>query len=292
LTSGKTAVHGKGTLFIAPTPGYDNFEQLYNGIQAQDFAEPWGVLLKDRGLIKEDFEWWKARGFRTHCLGDYTNPNYFQDLEKILTKYDEVATAHFSSAAIFGASLARRVRIITNVCMRFNYYLDFGQGDFLNFKEDKYGNLKSTWTKLTSSDLNLAQETALQLLGSEYMGSREELKKRYLDAVSKITKPLHLYPLGESFLYRFFLKIIEFGIPIYKIYPSPVRKLMTRLISAIGFQSFIYVVSADFHDYEIVGNKKLYKEKRMWFFYPFLSERQRIQGSLPKSLLSRLFCRA
>ena len=262
---------GDGTLFIAPDPGLGTNEELYKGILAQDFVKPWGILLKERGLIKEDFEWWRVRGFRTHCVGNHTNLNFYQDLKNVLSGYIQVATAQFTSAAFFAASLSMRVRIIEDVCTNSNHRLQYGQHSSPHHREDVNDKIKDVWSRLTSSDLDVSREVALEYLGIDFMGTKEELKSRYHHAINCIKRPLHLYPIHNINIYNIILKLIAVGIPVYKFYPFPIRKVISRLRAFIGFHHVLYIRAAEFHDFGIISDKGYHEEKAYWFFNPFVT---------------------
>ena len=283
LIDGVTLSLGLGTLFIASDPGLESSEKLYKGIQAGDFIKPWGVLLKDRGLLTEDVNWWQDRGFQTHCAGNHTNPTFFQDLKGILTRYDQVATAHFTSAAFFAASLSMSVRIVEDVCLDGIAPLDYGQINNPNYTNDVDEKIKKIWIRLTSSDSEVSRMAALEHLGINFMKTKDELKSQYYHAVSNIKRPIHLYPIESEYIYRVILKLISLGIPIQRCYPFPVRKLMTRFSSYLGFNFCLKVRVADFHDFGIIENKGYYSEEYFWFWSIFVTRQNSGTRFLPRS---------
>jgi len=288
LIDGYAPCLGIGTLFVASDPGLDTNEQLYKGIQKHDFAKPWGILLKDRGLLKEDFEWWQDRGFQTYCVGNHTNINFFQDLENVLTSYSQIATAHFTSVAFFAASLRMRVRIIEDVCLTYIAPLEYGQNSSANHIEDMGGKIRTIWLMLTSSDLEVSRKVALEHLGVNFMGTREELKARYIHAVENIKRPLHLYPIENAYVYNFILKIITFGIPIYKFYPFPINKVITRLRLFFGFHFCLKIKFSDFHDFGIVTKKSYYQEEYYWFWNPLVKRESVGNRFVPRWSFSKI----
>ena len=263
---------GSGTLFIAQEPGFDNHEQLLHGIKQQRFDKPWGILLKDQGLVENDFTWWSDQGFHTHCAGNHKNKNFYQDLINILTKYNEVATPQFTSAAFFAASISMRVRVVENVLTTTNYPLEYGQKSSVHDIEDKDGNIKEVWIKLTSEDIKISRSVALHHLGIDFMGSREELKERYLQAVQAIKRPIHLYPVKSTFVYKLLLVLIKNNVPVQKFYPFPIKKIMNKILGQLGFHFILNIKTSEFHNYNIITPKKIYSEKYYWFFNPLINQ--------------------
>jgi hypothetical protein len=81
-------IQGRGTLFIAPPPSEKHFERMHRRIQEGSYPKPWGILLKDRGLIQSDFDWWAAHGFAVHTAGSVWDQNFLYQLRDIIKNYE------------------------------------------------------------------------------------------------------------------------------------------------------------------------------------------------------------
>ena len=259
--------NGKGTLFIAPPPSQKNFESMLLAIKSSEHPKPWGVLMKDRDLKQEDFQWWNMRGFITHCAGSTSDEMFFYKLRDIFSKYESVASPNMSSAVIFAVAMNRVATVLPNILIE--TFDDFNCNE-LNVYDDTDGKIATVWNKLLSNSLSVARKQAEDLLGMKYLDDTQELRRRLVDVIA-ITKerPVHLFPLKNRLLYKFFIWLIKKNFPIQKIFPNPFSKIVSKLMSLIHLQRFSIIKGSDFSHYGVSGDKGKIKIKKIYAFSLF-----------------------
>ena len=251
LLDGFAATRGKGTLFIAPPPSIEGFIRMYERILGGSYPTPWGVLIKQRGVRPEDFDWWRAKGFSVHTAGSIEDPAFYYNLRDIIEVYEVVASPNMSSAVIFGVAMERLARAIPDVGLSGIDIPDIG--DVIDL-EDREGLVSSTWHDLLSEDRAVALHCARTLLGARYMDTRDALRSRYFAALAQVKCPLHLSPITDGFAYRILATLIKAGVPLHKFFPHPFRKTLTKLLGYLRLNRLSITVGSDFAHYGICGN--------------------------------------
>ncbi len=243
---------GNGTLFIAPPPSIKNFEAILLEINGCDYPKPWGVLIKDRGVRSEDFQWWEKRGFAVHTAGSSNDKKFFYKLREIIGSYACVASPNMSSAVIFAVAMNRAAFALPNVQIT---CVDADHLDEIIVLDDTDGKIASVWRNLLSDDLILARSQAENLLGMKYMDEPEELRKRITKAIASVAdKPVHLFPSDNRFLYNVCIWLMGKGIPVQKLFPNPLKKILNRTLSYFRLNRLTIISGSDFAHYGVAGD--------------------------------------
>jgi hypothetical protein len=250
LINERETVEGKGTLFIAPPPSEEDFQGLLSAINEGNFAKPWGVLIKERGAVASDFDWWRMRGFATHTAGLVSNDRFYHNLARIFSEYQTVASPNTSSAVVFAVAMGLNAVALPDVKLTL---VDVAETrDFMDF-EDTDGKILRTWKNLLSPDRGIAQAQARELLGHRYMDSPSSLRAKY-EAVLATATPLHLFPLKDGPWYRCVVRLIEWGIPMQRLFPSPPKKILDWVRGLFRVNRLCVVHGSDFAHYRVTGS--------------------------------------
>jgi hypothetical protein len=251
-----------GTLFIAPPPSAANFDALWRAIADCGLPKPWGILIKQRGIAQEDFDWWAGRGLAVHTAGATYNASFFYNLRDIFAEYEYVASPNMSSAVIFAVAMDRRAVALPDVAVE---CVDVPNWDEIVVLEGPgCARILSTWQDLLAEDPARAKARAQELLGIGYMDTATALKARLLDAVASVSaRPIHLFPLREGPLYRACVWLIRHGIPAQKLFPSPFAKLSDKLLGLLRLNMVSVCVGSDFAHYGIRGEVAKLKVRRL-----------------------------
>jgi hypothetical protein len=255
---------GHGTLFIAPPPSLKDFEATLSKILVGDFPKPWGVLIKDRGAQPEDFLWWEMRGFTVHSAGSINDNRFFYKLRDIFVKYASVASPNMSSAVIFAVAMNRAAYALPNVRLE---QLDVFNIDEIMQLNDFNGQIANVWHNLLSTDLAVARSQAEDLLGTKYMADPEELKIKLINAITSIEdKPVHLFPLNGGLVYKICAWLIGKGVSLQKFFPTPVPKIVNRILFHFRLNKLTIIIGSDFSHYGILGDDVRLELRKVFAF--------------------------
>jgi hypothetical protein len=263
LTDKYEPPEGCGTLFIAPPPSSSNFSHLYEKILEGEYPLPWGILIKERGIEPQHFDWWESKGFCIHSAGSIEDQAFFYNLRDIFARYKSVASPNMSSAVILAVSMGRLARAIYDVEIS---AVDVPNAADAVYLDDRNGMISNTWFDLLSTDRGVALRCANSLLGACYMDSKDVLRDRYFEALSRVKSPLCLYPLRAGTLCRLTCLLIGWGVPVQKFFPNPISKVISGLAKLLGFNRLSVIVGSDFAHYGIGGNCKKFEIKKVFVF--------------------------
>lgn len=255
---------GSGTLFLAPPPSNRDFEAMLQIILKSNHPKPWGVLIKERNVRQGDFDWWRKRGFLVHTAGAVSNKQFFYNLRDIFAIYQCVASPNMSSAIIFAVAMNRRAFALPNVRIECVDVVDFEENLVL---DDVSGKITDVWRDLLSDDLFRARSRAEDLLGMRYMDNADNLRDRLTKAIeSVLNKPVHLFPAGNGRIYRVCIWLIGKHIPVQKLFPNPLSKIIDRLLGWIGFNKLTVVSGSDFSHYGVAGDLARLQIRKVFAF--------------------------
>lgn len=248
---------GRGTLIILPPPNKKIFTQIYSYIKDNNFSEPIGVLIKKRNDLSSDFDWWKERNIETFSAGDIYSEKFYSNLYSIFSKFKTIATVNMSSAAIFAASIEKNIKSIPNIVIstiedrdkKFNFYK-------LNSKE--YLSVQKIWSDILSNDFKVSSKAANNILGKQFLDSDKNLKEKLLSQIISVRKtPFHLHPLNykkHKIIYKLIILFYKFGIPIQKLFPNPIKKILKKIKILFKIKSIYITKISDFSYFKICGN--------------------------------------
>lgn len=258
----------KGTLIILPPPNLEAFNKIYEYITDNKLDKPIGVLVKKRNDTKNDYSWWEEKGINTYTAGDIYSKNFYYNLLKIFDKFEYVATPNMSSAAIFAASIKKKIIGIPNIVIS---TIEDRNNEFKFYKPEteEYINVQKIWRRILSNNIEESSKEASKILGIDFMNDDEFLKNKIISSISQITNtPIHLYPLHPKknfFLYFFLVKLIRLGAPIQKLFPNPINKVSKNIKSKLKLNSIFVTKISDFSYFKICGEyiePKILKYKR------------------------------
>jgi hypothetical protein len=242
-----------GTLFVAPPPSIEGFEQMYQEIERRHYPKPWGILLKDRGLEAGDFDWWGQKGFAAHSAGSIYEPAFFYNLRKIFSRYELIASPNMSSAVVFAAALGKRATAIPDVNIEL---LDVAGWRESMHLADPGGRVRQTWMNLLSEDVAVAQQQARDLMGYRYLDSPEGLRERYLEAVARLDRKVYLHPLRNRLANSVATRLISSGVAVDRLFPHPASKLASLLLRPFRRNRLTVVRGSDFAHFGIAGTPR------------------------------------
>lgn len=250
LLAERRRVSGHGTLFLGPPPSVDGFEQMLAAIESGQFPKPWGILLKPRGLVGCDYAWWKSHGFEVLSAGPMDGARFYYNLASILERFAVMAVPNISSAAIFAVALGLKTVPLPDVSLSL---LVTAPHDTTIDLADLRGRIRQIWLNLFSEDRIVALAEARRLLGHEYLASKDELRARYEQAVSRIRHPVYIHEAGPRWIQFIASYLTLCGIPVRKVLPNPVAKLAGKIRYLRKTHYMDLLVGSDLSHYGIVG---------------------------------------
>jgi hypothetical protein len=222
------------------------------------------VLIKERGVQQDDFQWWKDRGFAVHTAGPTRNDRFFYNLRDIFSRYECVASPNMSSAVIFAVAMNRRAFPLPDV--RINC-VDSADLRDIWVLDDVGGRIGNVWRNLFSADTQTARAQAGDLLGIKYMADPKELKRRLLKAIEDTRdRPIHLYPLSHGPIYTMCIWLLGRRIPVQKLFPSPWAKVSERVLAFFRLNRLCVYYGADLSHYGVAGERVRFRIDRVFAF--------------------------
>lgn len=98
-------------LVLGPTPGPRNNAAVESKLRELGISN-FDILIKKRGNIEEDINFWEKRGVGVVTAGD-SDENFLIRLSSIMSRYETLVSCYISSALVFGAALGMRLRIFS-----------------------------------------------------------------------------------------------------------------------------------------------------------------------------------
>ena len=231
------------TLFIALPSGPGNNQRLYDAISSSDLPRPWSILLKWRGLNKDDFDWWRARDFAVHTAGYPSGASFYLNLRSIIASHDRVVLPYATSLAVFAAAMSKRIEIISDVDMHYVTEAD------LIVPND--GEALVTWNKLLSEDVDIAQQEAFRLLGVPFLADKDVMSARLFDAFQEVDNPVHLAGVPKGVITTVLTTAWKQGVPVPKLLPTPVHTIARKFMHLAGLNRLTLVTGNEFHHFGI-----------------------------------------
>jgi hypothetical protein len=254
---------GAGTLFVAPPPSAAVFECMLERISQGHYEKPWGVLVKERGARRDDFDWWESRGFATHSAGPATDRAHFHKLRDILGRYRSIATPYMSSVVIFAVAMGRRAAALPDVSLECVETPDWPEVCRLDSPE-----ATEAWRNLLSKDVSIARAQAEGLLGMQYWAPPDVLRARLASAIESIApSPLHLYPLHPgSPVYQLCIALAAAGVPVHRLFPKPAGKIAQRIAALVRLQRLTTLSGSDLGHYGVAGSRVPLRMRKVFAF--------------------------
>ena len=249
-----------GTLFLAPPPLQSTFDQLHEAALRSAYPKPWGVLLKDRALTDEQLDWWKRRGYETHTAGPIVAEDFYYRLRSTLARYETIASPLMSSALVFAAEMGRRLVAMPDIDVA---YIDVPNLTSLIDFDDEEGLVHRVWSNLLSADPAVSTAQARDILGHQFMDTPARLRSAYRDAVARLHKPIHLHPVRSPLVTNWLAAPIRLGVSVDRLFPRPLRKVGTRMLSAVGQDEVLLVRGSDFAHYGLAGSSGPLRIRKM-----------------------------
>lgn len=173
---------GERMLVIGPPPGKLNDERLLSVLKRDFNLEDMNILLKQRGDTINSEKFWMQNGVGVVTAG-IQDENFYPRLFRILANSSLIISCTLSSAAIFAASIGKKI-----VFIRDYVYQAYDTSNYL-----KVMDFNSRYAKnFVYNFVNEADENATEL-ARNLLGFTNEpiarMKARYFEGVSKIDSP-------------------------------------------------------------------------------------------------------
>lgn len=257
LTINKKIKTGKGTIFISSASSSFHDNQLLKKIKTGNFEKPFSILLKNRNNLIETKKWWLSKNIKPFCAGSMTNKYFYENLFNILNPQKHIAVISMTSAAVFAASIGKKIICISNFVTKIVdsqeiFYHKPGSKAFLY--------TRNTWQKLLSSNKNISKKTALNLLGIEFLKTKKELNNELYNSLNNCNKLFHINT--HNILIYNILKICMYlKLPIIKYYKNFFLRLKNKILKLIKFKTVCVVEIDDFAYFRLKGKFKKIKKK-------------------------------
>lgn len=193
IVNEKDLIKGSGTLIIGPPPGMSNDQLLYDKIK-KDIASDWAILIK--GGVKGSIQFWKEKGVKPITVGNDENNRFFHDLFYLLSSYRNIVACTFSSAAIFAASIGKKIIFIDGY-----EYTNYDTPEYLNIVnfESKYS--KYVVSEFLNGTKDNVSDLARDILGFDLISQKEKAKYDYLNILSSLDSPIFCDTQNKILLY-------------------------------------------------------------------------------------------
>jgi hypothetical protein len=225
----KNQKNSSGSLFVLPPPSYDIFDKIYKKIILGNYPKPWGVLLKERGLLSQHKNWWIKKNFLVHSAGTMNDSNFYYKLLNVLNIYSKIILPNMSSVGIFAASINKDIRVLPNLTIKI---IDTEKVVIPQVDSVNYIKTQKVWKNLLSKKPGIAKKQALFLLGYKYL--KKSLKIELLKNINKIkNKPFFFKRSYPSFIYKILIFFLYLSIPIHKIIDKNFKDLLDKFLLII-----------------------------------------------------------
>ena len=159
-----------------------------------------------------------------------------------------------SSAGIFAASLGKKINIIKNCS-----YEDIDTFVAPKQKSKNFFLVRKTWINITSSNKFKSVSCAKKILGNNFYTNQIDMKNILIQNYNQIKdKPLFL-PKIKKKNYKNFIKVVHFFPFILKLYPDPIKKIISWLFRLVKLNKIKIITYNDFGYFKIKGKYKNYK---------------------------------
>ena len=199
-------IKGSGTLIIGPPPGISNDQLLYDKVK-KDITSDWSILIK--GGVKGSMQFWKEKGVKPITAGNDKNDRFFYDLFYLLSNYRNIVVCTFSSAAIFAASIGKKIIFINGY-----EYTAYDTPELLNIV-----NFESEYSKYVVSEFFNSTEDnvsalAKDILGFDLLSQKPKAKADYLDLLESLDSPVFCKKIEQE-------KFLHLKISLAKAFSRP-----------------------------------------------------------------------
>ena len=248
---------GKGTIFISSASSLFHDHQLLKKIKIGNYEKPFSVLLKDRTNLEKTKKWWFNKGIKPFCAGSMSNKYFYENLFNILNSQKNIAVISMTSAAVFAASIGKKIICISNFVTKVVdsheiFYHKPGSKAFLY--------TKNTWKKLLSGNRNVSKKSALNLLGIKFLKTKKELNIKLYNSLNNCK--ISFYINSQNILIYNALKILMYlNLPIIKYYKNFLPRLKNKIFKLIKFNEVCVVEVDDFAYFKLKGKFKKIKKK-------------------------------
>ena len=114
LTKNKKIKSGKGTIFISSASSQFHDNELLKKIKNGNYEKPYSILLKNRTNLVKTKKWWMSKDIKPFCAGSMNNKYFYENLFNILNPQKNVAVISMTSAAVFAASIGKKIVCISD----------------------------------------------------------------------------------------------------------------------------------------------------------------------------------
>lgn len=182
IVNGNDLIKGSGTLIIGPPPGISNDQLLYNKVK-KDITSDWSILIK--GGVKGSMQFWKEKGVKPITVGNDENNRFFYDLFYLLSSYRNIVVCTFSSAAIFAASIGKKIIFIDGY--EYTTYDNLDYLDIVNFESEYSKYVVSAFVNSTEDNVS---DLARDILGFDLLSQKSKIKNDYLNLLESLSHPV------------------------------------------------------------------------------------------------------
>lgn len=166
-------------LLLGPSPGPKNNAAVENRLKELNIKQ-YDILIKKRGDISDDLNYWTERGVGVFTAGD-SDQDFLFRLSSIMSKYETIIGFTPSSALVFAATLGLTVKLFS--CPLYSYEtLDYG--DLLkNGKVMSYGGSLNKFTQFAfNGELDEVRRISKELLGGNLIKTPDEAREAIIAA--------------------------------------------------------------------------------------------------------------
>jgi hypothetical protein len=169
-------------LLIGPPPGKLNDENLLNIVNNNFELSQIDILIKYRGKQERSIDFWKSNNVTSFTAGP-SDEGFYYRLFEILSNYNIIICPLFSSAAIFAASIGKKVIFLEGYKCKF--YDTYNYMEVMNFDSIIAKEVVSTFLGGNQSEITKISQFLLGFTDEPI----EKLKKRYIEEISKLKYP-------------------------------------------------------------------------------------------------------